>query len=181
MKCCEYEPYTPVFPNPYPDQPPAQIANFSYETPLHLCRCKKALQLNAGEDADYVVSQPYTVKFMLDGVTHEITVPEGMLTDLSSVPWFARWLIGRVGPHLEASIVHDFLYIAWQDLEGYNAREQDREFADRLLYVAIKELGFCRLRRWVVRYGLKWFAGDAFWGPNQLRYVKDKCDDVEGG
>ena len=36
----------------------------------------------------------------------------------------------RVGPHLEASIVHDWLYVAWQLEEGTEATEEWRLFAD---------------------------------------------------
>ena len=28
-------------------------------------------------------------------------------TDLASVPWFWRWVVGRVGVHLRAAVVHD--------------------------------------------------------------------------
>lgn len=30
-------------------------------------------------------------------------------TDLASVPWFWRWVVGRVGVHLRAAVVHDWL------------------------------------------------------------------------
>ncbi len=174
MRCQEWESYTPQFENPYPGQPPLQITDFIYQTPLHLCRCTKALELNAGSKADYVVSRPYTVLFTLDGVDTGITVPEGMLTDLSSVPWFARWFIGRVGPHLEASIVHDFLYIAWQDLEGQGAREPDRKFADRLLRAGMKAADVSSWKRWIVYLGVRLFGKGAYVQPNALRYVKDR-------
>jgi len=174
MKCQDYMPYVPVFDSPYPEDSGQQISDIDYVSPLHLCRCKDAVQLGDGGDADYVVSQPYTLRFKLNGALREITVPEGMLTDLSSVPWFARWFIGRVGSHLEASIVHDFLYIAWQDLQGYNPSDQDREFADRLLCVAMKELGFSRLKRWIVYLVLWGFGRGAFMQPNDMRYVKDQ-------
>ena len=174
MKCLEWESYRPEFENPYPGQPPLQITDFHYETPLHLCRCTKALELNAGAEADYVVSQPYTVLFKLGGVDHGITVPDGMLTDLSSVPWFARWFIGRVGPHLEASIVHDFLYIAWQDLQGYGAQEPDRKFADRVFRAGMKEAGVSSWKRWIVYHAVRLLGKGAYEQPNDLRYVKDR-------
>ena len=69
----------------------------------------------------YIVDQDYTVSFDVDDVEKTLTVPRGMLTDLASVPRVARGRVGKVGPHLAASIVHDFLFIAWQLLDGRGA------------------------------------------------------------
>lgn len=39
-----------------------------------------------------------------------ISVPEGFITDLASIPWFVRWLISVVGKHAQAGTLHDFMY-----------------------------------------------------------------------
>ncbi len=174
MECRACDDYTPTFDNPYPVSPPLQITDFDYKNPLHLCRCATALKLSTGKDADYIVSQPYTIDFKLDGVDHQITVPEGMLTDLSSVPRFARFFIGRVGRHLEASIVHDFLYIAWQDLPGQGANYSDRKFADRLLKVGMEAADVGWLQCQFVYIMLRLFGWLAYRQPNPKRYVKDE-------
>ncbi len=173
MECRNCKPYVPVFDSPYPEQLPLSISEFTYDTPLHLCRYIRCLQLGDGSGANFVVSKSYTVHVKLDGVLREITVPEGMLTDLSSVPRFARWFISRVGRHLEASIVHDFLYIAWQDLEGQPILEIHRKFADKLLFVAMKAVGVNWLKRWVVYLSLRAFGALAYVLPNEPRYLKD--------
>lgn len=36
-----------------------------------------------------------------------IRCEEGMVTDLASIPWFARWLVPKVGMDAQASVVHD--------------------------------------------------------------------------
>lgn len=129
----------PSFDDPYPSGKWSKITDFKYETGLHLYRAIEAVRTRHGDDADYIVARDYTVSFNLDGKKRKITVPRGMLTDLASVPRVAQSMIGRVGPHLEASIVHDFLYIAWQDLAGHGAREKDRTFADNVLLTALVE------------------------------------------
>ncbi len=84
----------------------------------------------SGHDALYVVGAPYRVTLHVDGARREITVPEGMKTDLASVPRLARAVVGRVGPHLEAAIVHDCLFSAWKEIAGRGARRRDWEFAN---------------------------------------------------
>jgi len=39
-----------------------------------------------------------------------ITIPEGYITDLASIPMIARWLIPKLGRHAQAAVVHDFIY-----------------------------------------------------------------------
>lgn len=75
-----------------------------------------------------------------------ITVSKGMLTDLASVPRCFRWYAGRVGPHLEAAIVHDFLYVAWQDLKEMCPKPGMRFFADRIMLAAMSPPA-CAARR----------------------------------
>ena len=151
--------YVPEFDNPYPELGWKEITNFEYKSPLVLYRSIETVQYRGGkEDADYIVALPYTVSFKLDGKTRSLTVPKGMLTDLASVPSLARSIIGRVGPHLEAAIVHDFLYIAWQNLNDHGARKEDQKFADKLMDVAMEEAKVGRIKRNLI-YGALWAAG----------------------
>ena len=134
--------FTPVIVNPYPDDYAGEaIGEFEYLTPLVLRREVDAVEMRGGkDDADYIVGADYKVRFRIAGETAKrtIVVPRGMLTDLASVPRFAQSIVSRVGPHLEASIVHDFLYVAWQDIAGAAARKADWNFADELFRVAMK-------------------------------------------
>lgn len=175
------EPYEPEFENPYPDVDWTQISDFKYETPLHLYRTIEAVQLREGEDADYIVWRDYTVRFKLDNEDEyrNITVPRGMLTDLASVPSVGRSVVGRVGPHLEASIVHDFLYIAWQDLEGRGPRDEDREFADKLMRVAMEKAGVSGWKRFLVYNAVKWGGRGVYRRKDEPRYVKIPSEEKE--
>jgi hypothetical protein len=173
------EPYQPEFDNPYPDQPWKRISDFVYEVPLRLYRHDKAITMGGadeeGKDALYLVEAPYTVSFLVDGVRQTVTVPAGMVTDLASVPWFARWLVGRVGPHLEASIVHDFLYIAWQDLDRRGARKEDWKFADHVLRAGMRkvDLRLGGFRRTLIFLAVhSWFGWSVYKGRDQTRYRK---------
>ena len=151
--------YVPQFPNPYPEPSWKEITDFKYKSPLVLCRSIEAVQYRGGkEDADYIVALPYTITFKLDGEARSLTVPKGMLTDLASVPWWARWAVSRVGPHLEAAIVHDFLYIAWQNLENYAAKEEDQKFADALMDKAMEKAKVANFKRKLISTAL-WLGG----------------------
>lgn len=152
-------PYVPEFANPYPNPGWQEITDFEYQSPLVLYRHIDAVKYRGDkEDADYIVALPYTVNFKLDGAARSITVPKGMLTNLASVPWWARWAVSRVGPHLEASIVHDFLYIAWQNLKGYTAKVEDQKFADALMDKAMEKAKVGRITRNMIS-GALWLRG----------------------
>lgn len=71
----------------------------------------EAVQWRKGEGANCVHSRLYDAVAI---VRRDSRATENLLTDLSSVPWTGWSLVSRVGPHLEASIVRDWLYIAWQ-------------------------------------------------------------------
>jgi hypothetical protein len=134
--------YVPNIANPYPDNYAGEkIEEFAYLTPLILRREIDAARMRGGrDDADYIVGADYKVSFRIKGESAKrtITVPRGMLTDLASVPRLAQSIVSRVGPHLEASIVHDFLYVAWQDIAGATARRADWNFADEIILVGMR-------------------------------------------
>lgn len=131
-----FEPYTPAIDNPYPGDW-REITDFEFLDDLYIARARDAISDGAGREAEYIVSAEYKCACKVDGKRLEIAVPSGMLTDLASVPWAARGLVGRVGPHLEAAIIHDFLFIAWQDIAGWQAREDDFRFANELMLQAM--------------------------------------------
>lgn len=38
-----------------------------------------------------------------------IIVPAGFVTDFTSVPWWAAWLVPILGEHAKAAVLHDYL------------------------------------------------------------------------
>ncbi len=102
---------------------------------------------------------------------HFLTVPVGMLTDLASVPAIARSYIGRVGPHLEAAIAHDFLYRVWRDLLGVAPTSDMKRFADTVMLAGMKAAGM-KTKATVIHKTLRWFGSKAFFGTGmEPRYI----------
>ncbi len=83
---------------------------------LHLSRGIAAVNWRTGRDALYVVAAPYEAIAALESRAGgqryplPLRLPAGFRTDLASVPRVASWYVGCVGPHLEASVVHDWHY-----------------------------------------------------------------------
>ena len=63
-----------------------------------------------------------------------------MYTDFASVPRFARLFVNNIGPWLEASVVHDYLCIAWRWLDGQGSAER-RKFSDDIMLAAMEAAG----------------------------------------
>lgn len=169
--------YVPHFDNPYPDVEWHEITAFEYIDPLILRRNAMGLifRRDKEKDADYIVAADYKVRYRLDDDPQDrfVTAPQGMLTDLASAPWFARAVIDKVGPHLEASIIHDFLYIAWQDVDGRGARAEDREFADKLMRAAMVEAKVNPIKRGIIYFAVRSFVGRwVYEEENAERYRK---------
>lgn len=159
----------------YPDEP-VGIVSFGYRSDLHLTRRIEAVQGRRGEDAEYALAQRYrawvTVKAEGSGEVsaHRISIPAGFLTDLSSVPRAGRWAVSRVGPHLEASIVHDWLYVAWQ-FEGREPTARMRRFADDVFLAAMKEANVGRFKRYLIYAAVRLGGWIAFRGTDDRLFV----------
>jgi hypothetical protein len=150
----------------------SEVTGFRYVSSLLLGRTVSSLKARSGEDAAYYVAQPYQCKVQIDGgVWLELTVPQGLITDLASVPRAARTIVDRVGPHLEAAIVHDWLYCAWQDIPARGARRSDKEFADAVFLAGMKEAGVPLARRLIAYNAVSWFGWGAFSSISPARYL----------
>ena len=124
---------------------------------LVLGRAPKSIEMG-NRNADYVLMQDYHVEVVFDDKSLCIVVPKGMTTDLASVPKLFRSIVGRTGPHLEAAIIHDWLYVAWQ-LQDRKPTKADHKFADDVLLAGMKAAGCSRYSRLAV-----WFAMKFSWG-----------------
>ncbi|MBM9596437.1 DUF1353 domain-containing protein [Roseitranquillus sediminis] len=166
--------------NPYPDRW-ARITHFAYRSALSLIRPLNTVQTRLGEDGDYILQRDFLVDYAVDGdEPRQIVVPRGMITDLTSVPVPFRVLVGRVGPWLEAAILHDYLYVAWQDIPGRGVRASDRLFADRLMLVAMEEAGVDVFRRRAIYHAIRLFGANAYARPNPDRYAELDDPGLEG-
>ena len=155
--------------NPYPQGTWRRISSFKYHSHLNLMRFSTGLKGVSRKD-QYIVAEPYRVSFKIDNTDHCVCIPKGMLTDLSSAPFPFNCIVGRVGPHLEATIVHDYLYIAWQDHGEEFKTERSRRFADRVMFEGMKASGMGCMAR--IIYGAIRAGGFfAFHRTNDIRYV----------
>lgn len=140
----QYQANYDAIPEPYPPAyQPNSVTGFRYACALHLMRLAERLP-GIPPEQQYIVAKDYTVCYTVNDREETITVPGGTLTDLASVPWFFRWYVGRVGSHLEAAVVHDYLYVAWQFRGESPSRERMKEmrrFADDLMLAAMQEAG----------------------------------------
>lgn len=172
-----FEPYDPVVRNPYPERWET-VSGFSYDTDLYLARARRALVDGSNREAEYIVAAEYRCSCTVDGRPWIIVVPSGMLTDLTSSPWAARLIINRVGPHLEAAIVHDFLFLAWQDLAGHRARRSDFRFANVVMREAMQAAGISLPVRSLIYAAVASPVGwQTFVGENpKPRYVRRRED-----
>lgn len=148
--------------DPYPPSLHFRIRNFRYGDGNAVPPLGDHLQLirynarpkYADRTSDWQLSAGYSVWIDIDyrddtgdgdrGVWRQetwlLTAPRAMYTDLSSIPAFARWIVSKTGPHLEASIIHDWLYLKWTDHRFDNKRFSDWVFADAVLAAGLKGL-----------------------------------------
>ena len=143
----------PSIPDPYPVSW-NKVSDFHYDSRLELGRDPEALMIGKSRESCYMTLSNYTVDFLVDDRRWRLTVPAGMLTDLTSVPRIFRNIVGRVGPHLEAAIVHDYLYIAWQLLPNRTARRQDWKFANHVMFAGLDAANIGWAKRKLIRAAL---------------------------
>ena len=156
--------------NPYPSDV-VDISEFSFESDLVLFRPREdLLERKNGEDV-YLNGAPFTINWCGSGKAGSVTVPTGFITDLTSVPWVFRWFVSRAGPWLEAAVVHDYLYIAWQDLDVQGARKVDRRFADRIMFAAMTRAKVGRIRKWAIYLGVRIGGGWTYEQTNSLNFA----------
>ncbi len=161
-------PATPT--NPYPDGWKA-LSDFEFRSALSLIRPLNTVQERLGEDGDYILQHDLLTVVDIDGERRSIQVPRGLITDLTSVPPLGRILVSRVGPWLEAALLHDYLYIAWQDVPNRGAREVDRRFADDLFLLAMEHSEVARWRRTLIYWSVRLFGGGAYRRRKSERYA----------
>lgn len=131
----------------------AVVGESFYVDDLHLTRMAGSLKRNDAE-ISYIVARPYHFLVEVNGKAHKILVPAGLKTDLASVPRCFRNIVGRVGRHLEASIVHDWLYVAWQ-VTGVMPQRHMWRFANDVMYSAMRKAGVSKPQIGVVKLGLE--------------------------
>lgn len=96
----------------------------------------------------YVLLHPFQYK-VNDFV---ITVPEGFITDLASVPSFLWPLFPPFGRYTIAAVVHDFLY------SEYNCLNINRTLADKIFLFIMKEMNVSCVKRLMMYQAVRTFG-----------------------
>ena len=105
--------------------------------------------LSRGIEPLVIVGKDYHVTFELEGIRHSIVVPKGLETDLASVPKLARGLVSKVGRHLEAAIIHDWLY-GYHPFEGLSPGMWTRELADAVFLAGMKASNVSKIKMFLI-------------------------------
>ena len=79
-----------------------------------------------------------------------ITVPAGFITDFASIPKVFRSFVSKAGPHVRASVVHDFLY---------SKTDVGRKAADGIFLEAMRISGVGKAKRFVMYWAVRLFGG----------------------
>lgn len=161
--------------DPYPPAGTG-VAEATMTSSLVLFRPKEGVIANDGsrprfgEDL-YLTGADLTLTWVDNGSqSHEIRVPPGFVTDLTSVPPIFRLLVSRAGPWLEAAIVHDYLYVAWQSLTDNAPTSADRRFADILMLQAMKAAKVSLWRRFAIFVAVRLGGGATFRQRDRFRF-----------
>ena len=167
-----------ALPDPYPMKygKGNSITGFKYQSHLHILRQKQRPgRIGTVREAQYIVGADYAVCYLSnDDAWHTITAPRGTLTDPASIPRPFRFIVGRVGPHLEASIVHDYLYVAWQ-VKNKRPTDAMRRFSDELYLEAMKEADMV-CKAYLIYYAVRFGGHCAFYDRNPEPWIL--CDDA---
>lgn len=161
MKCYRH-PLRPI--DPYPAHS-VQVQAVSFTTDLVLFRPREHFDSSdRGQDV-YTVGSPLAIDWTAADCAGSVRVPPSFITDLTSVPWGLRWLVSRAGPWLEAAVVHDYLYVAWQSLPDEpsgSEKSRLRKFADDIMFAGMTRAGVRSWRKWGIYLAVRAFGGWTF-------------------
>ena len=147
--------HPPIVPNPYPDEWD-EITDFEYIDDIILKRKDKVIitqqvrkNTRKKRKSMGIVCSEYQFNYRINNKRKwaTITIPACFITDGTSVPKFlelpARIIgITRWGNEIEASVIHDYLYVAWQFTNPpKTAKKKDKKFADKVFYRALRKAG----------------------------------------
>ena len=126
---------------PVSDPPVDKISDLEYLDELKFVRHAR-VHVNKTPRSLWQLSARFRARMTVhldNGMAFPLTIkaPRGLYTDLASVPDALWSIVGPIGRHLEASILHDYLYMAWTDFRA-KAVKRDWDFADGVLRAGMK-------------------------------------------
>ena len=158
--------------NPYPKKP-VEVVSYEYLTPLLLVRGLNAPKTRKGRDAKYILAADFTISYRTaDDKLHFVTAPAGMVTDLTSSP--VHSVVAPTGPWLEAAIIHDYLYVAWEAVQYHEPTKQDRAFADDILLAGCKAAGVGWFKRNAIYTAVRAGGWKPFYSKDGVSFLTAK-------
>jgi len=122
------------------------ITNFVFPDHLDLIRFRQG-----HHGIHFMVQVAYRAMFDTpDGVTHTVTVPPGTTTDFASIPRVFQSIVTKLGPHIEAAVIHDHLCITREN-SGYTSKE-----AADIFYAGMIAGGTPRRTAWMMWKAVCW-------------------------
>ena len=96
-----------------------------------------------------------------------VEVPEGFVTDLTSVPRVFWQVLRPEGRHAYAAVVHDYLY--WTQ-----SPSRSRQEADQILNFALEDSKVSRFVRWSIYQAVDKFGQDAWDNNKRLKALGER-------
>jgi len=128
-----------------------RVTDFKYWGALYLTRKV------SGDGSLFYIEEPYSVSFTYRKKSRKLTVPAEFATDLASIPSIVpKWIAQKVASHLEASVVHDYLYKHKQYKKEFGSL--DREFSDNIFLSAMEAAGVGWFKRRMMFRAVRMFG-----------------------
>lgn len=127
-----------------------EVSDYFQLDDLHVVRYKNRPPQS---NALLYVERSFRVQFRLDGKLITYTVPPGTPTDFASIPQAAQALISKLGPHIEAAVVHDKMCI---DRGPWPSKVAAEIFHQAMLHGGTDETTAYLMYRCVRRFGPQW-------------------------
>ncbi len=149
--------------DPFPAEEIRGISDFEYLDELKFVRHAQ-VHVRKTPESLWQLAADFRVRMTVElasGGTQALTIkaPRGLYTDLASVPKAVWSIVGPIGKHLEASIVHDYLYMAWTDFRN-EAVPRDHKFADKVFLAGMKVSNV--YRRYPIYWAVRLFGWPMF-------------------
>lgn len=129
-------------------------------------RFKTELVLKHMDGKVWEVTEPLVFEVGKKGSGELITVRPGFLTDIASIPWWARPLIGpKAGKYAKAAVLHDWLY---QHPEDGVDEARERDVVDPLFLEAMVAVAITWWRRSTMYFSVK-FGGGGVWSEYRAK------------
>ena len=120
----------------------------------------------------------FSFQLIYGNASPSVDIKKNDLSDLASVPWYLQWLVPKTGKYDQAAFVHDKLY----GRHAVNCEQMwiriDREYADKIFYLAMQVLDVAPWRAKAMYYAVRTF-GKSRWNVSKEFVPPSLCIDMK--